>query len=103
MDNIIYSSICRKHTSLKKEKEPNRTGFWLDLKPKTGKECSKKDAKRAEKNCLFKMLKKKNRADTKTVDKIFKEGRFLNSQSLTFKFIITSGNEKNCPDWLQYP
>lgn len=34
------------------------------------------------------MLLKKNRADTKAVEKIFKEGRFLNSPNLTFKFIL---------------
>ena len=33
------------------------------------------------------MLPKKNRADKKAVEKIFKEGRFLNSPNLTFKFI----------------
>jgi len=33
------------------------------------------------------MLKKKNRADTKAVEKIFKEGKFLTSPNLTFKFI----------------
>ncbi len=37
------------------------------------------------------MLPKKNRADTKTVEKIFKEGKFLNSSNLTFKYLI-SGN-----------
>lgn len=37
------------------------------------------------------MLLKKNRADKKTVGKIFKEGRFINSPNLTFKFLI----EKN--------
>ena len=35
------------------------------------------------------MLKKINRADKKTVEKIFKEGRFLNSLNLTFKFFKT--------------
>ena len=40
------------------------------------------------------MLPKKNRADTKTVEKIFKVGRFLNSPSLTFKFILNQGNNK---------
>jgi len=34
------------------------------------------------------MLSKKNRADRKQIDKIFKEGKFLNSENLTFKFII---------------
>lgn len=33
------------------------------------------------------MLPKKNRADKKLVEKIFKEGKFINSPSLTFKFI----------------
>ena len=32
------------------------------------------------------MLPKKNRADRKQIDKIFKEGRFLNSANLTFKY-----------------
>lgn len=34
------------------------------------------------------MLAKKNRVVTGEVDKIFKEGRFLNSSNLTFKYII---------------
>ena len=38
---------------------------------------------------LFKMLPKKNRADKKAVEKIFKQGKFINSPSLTFKFILT--------------
>ncbi len=33
------------------------------------------------------MLPKKNRADRKAVEKIFKEGKFINSQNLTLKFI----------------
>jgi len=32
------------------------------------------------------MLKKINRADKKTVEKIFRDGKFLNSLNLTFKF-----------------
>lgn len=35
------------------------------------------------------MLLKKNRADRKAVEKIFKEGKFVNSQNLTLKFIKT--------------
>ena len=35
------------------------------------------------------MLPKNNRADTKTVEKVFKGGKFINSPSLTFKFILT--------------
>ncbi len=33
------------------------------------------------------MLSKKNRVNKKLVDKIFKEGRFINSPNLTLKFI----------------
>jgi len=33
------------------------------------------------------MLSKKNRADKKVVEKIFKEGKFISSVCLTFKFI----------------
>ena len=33
------------------------------------------------------MLSKKNRTNKKLVDKIFKEGRFINSPNLTLKFI----------------
>ena len=36
------------------------------------------------------MLPKKNRADRKAVEKIFKEGKFINSQNLTFKFLPNS-------------
>jgi ribonuclease P protein component len=34
------------------------------------------------------MLKKANRADKKTVEKIFQKGKFINSQLFTFKFLI---------------
>lgn len=47
------------------------------------------------------MLLKKNRADKKDIDKIFKacppngrEGRFLNSPSLTFKFILVKDQKE---------
>lgn len=40
------------------------------------------------------MLKKINRADKKTVEKIFKEGKFLNTLNLTFKFLKTSQTGK---------
>jgi len=33
------------------------------------------------------MLPKKNRADKKAIEKIFKEGRFINSSNLTLKFL----------------
>ena len=38
------------------------------------------------------MLPKKNRVDKKLVDQIFKEGRFINSPGLTFKFIKTNSS-----------
>ncbi len=39
------------------------------------------------------MLPKKNRADTKTIEKIFTKGRFIVSPSLTFKFISNNNDE----------
>ena len=36
------------------------------------------------------MLPKKQRAETKTIEKIFKKGDFFNSPNLTFRFIKTS-------------
>ena len=39
------------------------------------------------------MLPKKNRANTKAVDRIFKEGKFLNSPNLTFKYIKNTTKE----------
>jgi len=52
------------------------------------------------------MLPKKNRVDTKEVDKIFKEGRFIVSPSFTFKFIQhatsqTCGNSHMSDLWLE--
>lgn len=38
------------------------------------------------------MLPKKNRADKKAVEKVFKEGKFLNSPNLTFKFTLTNNS-----------
>jgi len=35
------------------------------------------------------MLPKKNRADKKAVERILKEGKFINSLNLTFKFLIS--------------
>ena len=76
-------------------------GFWFDPEQKPAKECSKGDVRKAEKNCPSNprlsrdnMLKKKNRVNKKEVDLIFKQGRFLNSPSLTFKFIIINENRR---------
>lgn len=38
------------------------------------------------------MLPKKNRADKKAVEKVFKGGKFLNSSCFTFKFILTNNS-----------
>lgn len=38
------------------------------------------------------MLAKRNRADKKAVEKIFKEGKFLNESNLTFKFLLTTNS-----------
>lgn len=40
------------------------------------------------------MLKKANRADKKTIERIFKEGRFINSTILTFKFLKNSNRKR---------
>jgi len=40
------------------------------------------------------MLPKKNRVDKKTIEKIFKEGKFVGSPNLTLKFLITN-RDKN--------
>ena len=37
------------------------------------------------------MLPKQNRANKKDINKIFKDGSFLNSTNLTFKFFIENG------------
>ncbi len=39
------------------------------------------------------MLPKKNRVSTKEVERIFKEGKFLNSPSLTFKYVKNNSKE----------
>jgi len=39
------------------------------------------------------MLPKKNRADKKQVEEIFKKGVFINSTNLTFKFVLIIGNK----------
>lgn len=51
------------------------------------------------------MLPKKNRADRKAVEKIFKEGRFVNSQNLTLKFIIDKEAKPGLPGFasLSFP
>lgn len=38
------------------------------------------------------MLPKKNRADRKSIERIFKSGQFLNSLHLTFKFIFNNAS-----------
>ncbi len=37
------------------------------------------------------MLAKKNRASTKIVEKVFKTGKFINSQFLSFKYMLNKG------------
>jgi len=54
------------------------------------------------------MLIKKNRADKKAVERIFKEGKFVSSPHLTFKFILkatgqTYGNSHRSDLWGNSP
>ncbi|HEV7424402.1 MAG TPA: ribonuclease P protein component [Candidatus Paceibacterota bacterium] len=39
------------------------------------------------------MLPKKNRADRKIIEKIFKEGNFLNSPNITLRFILNNTSD----------
>ena len=45
------------------------------------------------------MLPKKNRADKKAVEKVFKDGRFINFPFLTFKYILRAP----CQTWGNSP
>jgi len=38
------------------------------------------------------MLPKKNRADKRTIERTFREGGFIDSLSLTFKFVLTNNS-----------
>ena len=40
------------------------------------------------------MLPKKNRADKKQIEEIFKKGRFLGSSNLTFRFLLSHPNRQ---------
>ena len=44
------------------------------------------------------MLSKKNRVDKKLIDQIFKDGKFVNSPNLTFKFL----NNKDLPNKIAF-
>ncbi|MFA6300919.1 MAG: ribonuclease P protein component [Candidatus Paceibacterota bacterium] len=39
------------------------------------------------------MLPKKSRANKKTIEKIFKEGNFINSPTLSFKFVLNQNKK----------
>lgn len=43
------------------------------------------------------MLPKKNRADKKAIEEIFKKGKVLQSPILTFRFLISSANKNPQP------
>jgi len=53
------------------------------------------------------MLPKKNRVSKKEVDLVFKQGRFLVSPNLTFKYLrptgLTCGNSHRSDLWVNYP
>ena len=87
---IVY--LCHKHINQKSENEQRPTGSWFVLSLKTAKKSLKRDSKRAERDFLLSkpyiMLPKTNRLDRKTVEKIFKEGRFINSATISLKFFV---------------
>ena len=72
------------------------------------KKCLPAEGKKAEPSSpsSFCMLPKKNRADKKQIEEIFKKGKFINSPNLTFKFIVratcrTCGNSHMSDMWPQ--
>ena len=71
--------------------------FWFDLELRPVRKSSKEGATKAEKNLVFNltqtMLPKENRASTREVEKIFKEGRFAGSSGLTLKY-LKIGNKR---------
>lgn len=68
--------------------------FWLDLKPKLAKKYYYEEEEKDAPNLLFSMFPKENRAEKKQVDKIFKEGRFISSPNLTFKFLVENNSNR---------
>jgi ribonuclease P protein component len=76
--------------------------FWFALRLKLAERSSKGDAKRDARNFQFLnslpllgqvMLPKKNRADTSIVNMVFKDGKFINSPFLTFKYKLNEGSK----------
>ncbi len=76
--------------------------FWSVLEPRLVRLLSHVAAEKGETNSLFNplfflhldMLPKKNRADKKAIEQIFKKSSFLSSLHLTFKFITNQGSSK---------
>jgi len=96
MNVSVYLTLCHKHTNPEREKEPKPTVSYPDLELKQDKKCFYVEDVKGELGLLCslnRMLRKKNRTDKKTIEQIFKKGRFLNSGSLNFKFISNSGQE----------
>ena len=74
----------------KKRKRARTHGFLVRSRTKTGKKVLLRRSEKDEKNFLYNslsfeiMLPKKNRVDKKTIERIFKEGKFINSPKFNF-------------------
>ena len=81
-------------TQEKKESEISRIFSKISNENRQKSSQTKTPKGQKKTNCLiwFSMLHKKNRADIKAIEKIFKEGKFLNSAHLTFKFLLSDAN-----------
>lgn len=89
---IVFSHVT--NLSTKKEKESQNARIFGKIQNQKWQESAfAKKKKGARQNFRlvfwgFFMLSKKNRVDKKAVEKVFKEGKVLNSSFLTFKFIL---------------
>ena len=66
--------------------------FWFVLEKQRAKRFFKDEEEKDEQRFLFNMLPKKNRADKNIVKRVFAEGRFVNSENLTFKYVLDKEN-----------
>jgi ribonuclease P protein component len=90
---------CTHVTNISTKKEKKSEGSRLS-KPIQGKNrpkgaCTKETKRTSQVGCLDLMLPKKNRADTKTVENIFKVGRSYHGPTLHFRFIKEQGDSNS--------
>lgn len=89
---IDYTHVT--NISTKKEKKSESSRFSKSIQGKNWPKgaCTKETKRTSQVGCLDLMLPKKNRVDTKTVEKIFQIGRSYHSPTLHFRFIKEQGD-----------